>query len=186
MLIRTSHHTHNVIGTGAGDPQKLDPDASRETLDHSIAYIFAVALQDGRWHHLDSYAAERTHRPDTVTLWHKVTTVEDPEWTRRYHDPDPDKRAFGGQVEITLDDGRVVSGELAVADAHPAGAHPFARKDYLAKFRTLAAGVVSPAEQDRFLDLASHLPELAPDQLAGLTPVADLAALPTGPKGLFR
>lgn len=38
----TSHHTHNVIGTGANDPQKMDPNASRETLDHSIMYILAV------------------------------------------------------------------------------------------------------------------------------------------------
>ena len=42
--IFTSHHTHYVIGTGANDPQKMDPKASRETLDHSIMYIFAVAL----------------------------------------------------------------------------------------------------------------------------------------------
>ena len=42
--IYTSHHTHYVIGTGANDPQKMDPNASRETLDHSIMYIFAVAL----------------------------------------------------------------------------------------------------------------------------------------------
>jgi 2-methylcitrate dehydratase len=186
ILIRTSHHTHTVIGTGAGDPQKFDPDASRETLDHSIPYIFAVALQDGTWHHVDSYASERAHRPDTVALWHKVSTVEDPEWTRRYHDPDPDQRAFGGRVEITLDDGRVVTGELAVADAHPAGAHPFSRKDYVAKFHTLAAGVVSAAEQDRFLDLVRQLPDLRADQLAGLTVAAGLVSLPTGPKGLFR
>ena len=52
IVIHTSHHTHYVIGTGANDPQKMDPKASRETLDHSIMYIFAVALQDGRWHHV--------------------------------------------------------------------------------------------------------------------------------------
>src|SRR6266436_9952549 len=46
IVISTSAHTHHVIGTGAGDPQKLDPQASRETLDHSIMYIFAVALED--------------------------------------------------------------------------------------------------------------------------------------------
>ena len=45
--IYTSHHTHYVIGSGANDPQKMDPNASRETLDHSIMYIFAVALEDG-------------------------------------------------------------------------------------------------------------------------------------------
>ena len=42
--IHTSHHTHYVIGTGANDPQKMDPNASRETLDHSIMYIFACLL----------------------------------------------------------------------------------------------------------------------------------------------
>ena len=49
IKIYTSHHTHYVIGTGANDPQKMDPNASRETLDHSIMYIFAVALEDGSW-----------------------------------------------------------------------------------------------------------------------------------------
>jgi 2-methylcitrate dehydratase len=44
VIIHTSHHTHQVIGTGSNDPQKMDPRASRETLDHSVTYIFAVAL----------------------------------------------------------------------------------------------------------------------------------------------
>ncbi len=61
--IHTSHHTHYVIGTGSNDPQKFDPKASRETLDHSIMYIFAVALQDGGWHHVRSYAPERAAAP---------------------------------------------------------------------------------------------------------------------------
>ena len=105
IVLHTSHHTHYVIGTGADDPQKFDPDASRETLDHSLPYIFAVALQDGTWHHERSYAPERAHRPDTVELWHKITTAEDPEWTRRYHSPDPAEKAFGARVEITLKSG---------------------------------------------------------------------------------
>ena len=57
--IYTSHHTHYVIGTGANDPQKMDPKASRETLDHSIMYIFAVALEDADWHHIKSYTKKR-------------------------------------------------------------------------------------------------------------------------------
>ena len=31
----------------------MDPNASRETLDHSIMYIFAVALEDADWHHVN-------------------------------------------------------------------------------------------------------------------------------------
>src|SRR5690606_38004108 len=32
IVIHTSHHTHHVIGSGAGDPEKYSPTASRETL----------------------------------------------------------------------------------------------------------------------------------------------------------
>jgi 2-methylcitrate dehydratase len=169
VVLRTSDHTHHVIGTGAGDPEKLDPGASRETLDHSVMYVFAVALQDGRFHHHDSYTPERPARPDTVRLWHRVSTVEDPAWTARYHDPDPARRAFGGRAELHLAGGEVVAAELAVADAHPLGAAPFARPDYLAKLAALAGGVVAAAELERFSGLVEGLGDLAPEQLAGLT-----------------
>ncbi|GAA2753896.1 MmgE/PrpD family protein [Amnibacterium kyonggiense] len=183
IVLHTSHHTHVVIGSGAGDPQKYDPTASRETLDHSVPYIFAVALQDGRWDHVASYAPERAGRPDTVALWRSITTAEDPEWTRRYHSLDPAEQAFGGRAEIELADGGTVVAEIAVADAHPLGARPFARADYVRKFRTLADGVLDPAEIDRFLDVAERLPSLRPDELAGLTVTA--RDLPAAPKGLF-
>ena len=127
ILIHTSHHTHTVIGTGANDPQKMDPQASRETLDHSIMYIFAVALQDGAWHHVRSYAPERAARPDIVALWHKIETTEDPEWTRRYRATDPAELAFGARIDITLKDGRTATDEMAIANAHPLGAKPFGR-----------------------------------------------------------
>lgn len=187
IVLHTSHHTHYVIGSGANDPQKYDPTASRETLDHSIPYIFAVALQDGGWHHVDSYAPERAGRADTVGLWHKVTTAEDAEWTRRYHSEDPDEKAFGGRVEIRLTDGSTVVDEITVADAHPLGARPFAREHYIAKFRLLASPVLERAEIDRFLELVQRLPELTAAEVAELSIVAmpgviDEAA---APKGLF-
>jgi 2-methylcitrate dehydratase len=185
VVIHTSHHTHYVIGSGANDPQKYDPAASRETLDHSIPYIFTVALQDGRWHHEDSYAPDRAARTDTVALWHKVTTLEDPEWTRRYHSLDIAEKAFGGRVEITLTDGTVITDEIAVADAHPLGARPFARADYVAKLRMLAAGIVEEAELERFLDAVRQLPDLPAGSLGQLNIVArpglvDAAGAPQG------
>ncbi|WP_040838224.1 2-methylcitrate dehydratase PrpD [Nocardia brevicatena] len=188
IVLYTSHHTHVVIGTGSNDPQKFDPTASRETLDHSVMYIFAVALQDGVWHHERSYAPERARRPDTVELWHKISTTEDPEWTRRYHSADLDEKAFGARAEITLKSGEVIVDELAVADAHPLGARPFGREQYIAKFRTLAEGVVDPAEQDRFLEAAQRTADLSSDELSQLSfPVSDevLARAPKLPKGLF-
>lgn len=188
IVLRTSHHTHYVIGTGSGDPQKFDPHASRETLDHSVMYIFAVALQDGGWHHERSYAPERAQRPDTVALWKKISTAEDPEWTRRYHSTDPAEKAFGARAEITLRSGEVIVDELAVADAHPLGARPFAREQYIEKFRILADGVIEKAEQDRFLDVAQRTPSLAAGELDRLTFTASDEALsrtPTLNPGLF-
>ena len=185
ILIKTSHHTHYVIGTGANDPQKMDPSASRETLDHSIMYIFAVALQDGGWHHEKSYAPERAQRADTVELWRKIATEEDPAWTARYHAAGSDK-AFGGQVVVKLKDGRTIVDELAVADAHPAGARPFARPNYIEKFRTLADGIVERAEQDRFLALVEKLPSLTGAELAQLNFTVSSDKLgPDAPAGIF-
>ncbi|UFU07113.1 MmgE/PrpD family protein [Ruania halotolerans] len=187
IVIHTSHHTHYVIGSGANDPQKYDPNASRETLDHSIPYIVAVALQDGAWHHEASYAPERAGRADTVELWRKITTAEDPEWTRRYHSEDPAEKAFGGRMEITLTDGRTIVEEIAMADAHPLGARPFARAQYVEKFRTLADGVCEPEEISRFLELVQRLPELTTEEVVGLTVAARPGLLGTvrNPKGLF-
>ena len=187
ILIRTSHHTHYVIGSGANDPQKYDPHASRETLDHSIPYIVAVALQDGSWHHVDSYAPERARRADTVALWQKITTEEDPEWTRRYHSQDLLEKAFGGAIEITLTDGTVIEDQIAVADAHPLGARPFGREQYVDKLRSLAAGVVEDAEIARFLEAAENLPHLRAGELGRLTiRAADGVIDPSAaPKGLF-
>jgi 2-methylcitrate dehydratase len=187
VVLHTSHHTHYVIGSGSGDPQKYDPTASRETLDHSIPYIFTVALQDGGWHHVDSYAPERARRADTVELWRKVATTEDAEWTRRYHSEDPDEKAFGGRVEIELTDGSRIVDEIAVADAHPLGARPFARADYIRKFRLLAEPVLEAAEIERFLGLVERLPDLTADEVRALSIVAAPGVLDAAPspKGLF-
>ena len=169
IVIETSHHTHYVIGTGAHDPQKLDPHASRETLDHSIMYIVAVALQDGFWHHVKSYAPERAQRADTVRLWHKIRTVEDKRWTERYHAADPAVKAFGGKIIIKLTDGSEVAGEMAVANAHTLGATPWRRPNYIGKFEMLTEGILDPSEARRFLDAVQNLPSLGAPDLADLT-----------------
>ena len=186
IVIHTSHHTHYVIGTGANDPQKMDPKASRETLDHSIMYIFAVALYDGGWHHERSYAPELAERADVAALWRKIRTVDDPEWTRRYHSTDPASKAFGGRVVVTLDAGTVIEDEIAVADAHPLGAHPWVRADYVAKFRMLADDIVPLSEQNRLLVTVERLPKLKPDDLAGLTFTVDSSRSGLGTRfGIF-
>ncbi len=186
VTIYTSHHTHYVIGTGSNDPQKFDPQASRETLDHSIMYIFAVALEDGKWHHVHSYSPERAQRPQTISLWQKIKTVEAPEWTSKYHDPDPNKKQFGGRVEIRLKNGDKLIDELGVANAHPAGARPFTRTQYISKFKTLTEGLISEKESLRFLNLVQNLSELNAQDLLELNVTLDLQNLESNTKlGIF-
>ena len=171
IIIHTSHHTHRVIGIGSNDPQKFDPRASRETLDHSIMYIFAVALEDGRWHHVESYTPERAGRPSTARLWRSIETREDPEWTRRYHSTDAREKAFGGRVEIFLRGGACIADEIRFANAHPLGAKPFAREDYVRKFQSLTDGIVTPEESRRFIAAVQNLPTLRAGELQKLNVV---------------
>ena len=171
VVIRTSHHTHYVIGTGSEDPQKMDPDSSRETLDHSAMYILAVAWEDGAWHHADSYTVERAHRPSTVSLWHKISTEEVEEWTLAYHERDFKRKKFGAEVVVTMKDGSTVSERLDNPNAHSLGARPFERDDYVLKLRTLAEGVAETEEIDRLVGLVERLPELSPEEVRQLNVV---------------
>jgi 2-methylcitrate dehydratase len=185
IILHTSYHTHNVIGTGSNDPQKFSPDASRETLDHSVMYIFAVALTEGRWHHIDSYRRERITDPDTIKLWRSIRTIEDPVWTAGYHHPDPRQRTHGARAEIFLNDGTSITEQLDRPHAHTAGANPFRRAQYLEKFWSLTEGIVSPVESERFLDAAQRLEHLKTGELDSIHISLDEGKLHKGGFGIF-
>ena len=168
IIIETSHHTHYVIGTGSKDPQKMDPFASRETLDHSIMYIFAVALEDGSWHHIKSYTPKRARKKSTINLWRKISTKENNKWTKKYHDPNPQKKSFGGKVIIKMKNGSKLVEEINVADAHPAGKRPFKREQYINKFKILTKGIITKKESERFLKTVQNLKVLKSKDLKKL------------------
>jgi 2-methylcitrate dehydratase len=185
IVLHTSYHTHHVIGTGANDPQKLSPEASRETLDHSVMYIFAAALIEGRWHHIESYRRERVTDTATVKLWQSIRTVEDPGWTAGYHHPDPQQRVYGARAEIILEDGTHIIGELDRPHAHIAGSKPFDRQQYLAKFRSLTGDLVAPAEADRFLAAAQRLAQPRSGELGSIHISLEESKLLKGRPGIF-
>jgi 2-methylcitrate dehydratase len=37
-------------------------------------YIFAVALEDGNWHHVNSYTKSRAKRKSTIKIWRSIKT----------------------------------------------------------------------------------------------------------------
>ena len=163
--IYTSHHTHYVIGTGANDPQKMDSNASRETLDHSIMYIFAVALEDADWHHIRSYTKQRANRKRTIKIWKSIKTHEDKKWTKKYHDPNPKNKSFGAKVVVTLTNGKKIVDQLDKANAHPYGSRPFKRQNYVEKFLTLTDGILDKKESSRFLRDSQNLQNLKKGEL---------------------
>ena len=166
--IYTSHHTHYVIGKGANDPQKMDPSASRETLDHSIMYIFAVALEDANWHHIKSYTKKRANRKSTIKIWRLIKTHEDKKWTKKYHDPNPKNKSFGAKVVVTLKNRKKIIEKLDKADAHPYGSRPFKRENYIKKFLTLTDRIISKKESLRFLKVVQNLKKIKSGQLVKL------------------
>ena len=81
---------------------------------------------------------------------------------------EPKKKAFGAKVVITLKNGKKISEEQGVADAHPYGLRPFKRKNYINKFLTLTENILSKKESDRFLKVVQNLKKLKPGQLSRL------------------
>ena len=51
------------------------------------------------------------------------------------------------------------------ADAHPYGARPFKRQNYINKFLTLTNGILQKKESDRFLKTVQNLKNLKSGQL---------------------
>ena len=86
-----------------------------------------------------------------LKLWKSITTHEDKKWTKKYHDPNPKNKSFGGKVVVTLNNGKKITEQLDRADAHPYGARPFKRENYIQKFLTLTDGILDKKESSRFL-----------------------------------
>jgi 2-methylcitrate dehydratase len=185
ITLHTKRMTHMVMGSGSGDPDKWDPKASRETLDHSAPFQFTRALVDGFWHHDRSYDPDLIAEPAFVDLWRKVVTVEDEEWNRRFDAAAPLDKHHGARAVITFADGSALAEELAVADSHPRGAAPWGKADYSRKFNDLTAQYVSLGEGARFLDAAFRAKDLSATELSTLGLAADLCAVVVAPRGLL-
>jgi 2-methylcitrate dehydratase len=75
------------------------------------------------------------------------------------------KKSFGAKVVVTLNNGNKIIEQLDRADAHPYGARPFKRQNYINKFLTLTDGILDNKESDRFLRTVQNLRNLKSGQL---------------------
>ena len=87
---------------------------------------------------------------------------------------------------MILNNGEKIVEEMGVANAHPAGKKPFARPDYIKKFKTLTEGIITPAESERFITLVQDLPNLKAAQLLELNVQLDPKTIARNDKkGIF-
>ena len=94
-----------------------------------------------------------------------ISTFEDKKWTKKYHDPNPKNKSFGAKVVVTLNNGKKIVEQLDRADAHPYGARPFKRQNYINKFLTLTDGILDKKESARFLKVVQNLKNLKAGEL---------------------
>ncbi len=202
IKLKTSHHTHTVIGTGLGSAKLYDIDQTRGTLDHNILFAISRAIQLGKWDEtvydvkaLDSSASDDDRqkrdleRKGLLGLINKVHTEIDPKWEAAYKDMDPNKRAFGGEMIISLADGTEIRAERGNARAHPNSPEGgWKIEDYINKFERLTADFIGISVRDRFLSWVINIdnPAFPNHGLSELIPSVDKVELKRAPsQGIY-
>jgi 2-methylcitrate dehydratase len=127
-------------------PEKWDP-RTRETADHSLPYLLAVALVDGEITQR-SFTPERVGDPALRPVMDRIVVTERPEFTERF------PGEILSRITIRLRSGRQVSGETAYPRGH--ARNPASDAEIDAKFSSLA-GARPPAEEDRCQALRREL-----------------------------
>jgi len=119
--------------------------------DHSIQYMVAVPVLFGRLTAAD-YEDAVARDPRIDALRARIVCVEDPAYTRDYHDPA--KRSIANALTVTFKDGTRLD---EIACEYPIG-HRRRRADGIplleAKFRTNLARMLPPRQQQRILDVS--------------------------------
>src|ERR1700736_5446055 len=146
MMIESHDASVDIIGS---EPEKWKPE-TRETADHSLPYITAIALIDGE-------VTEKQFQPERFTdpkIWkflENVTVQRNDELSSLY------AKAVANIVHVTLQDGR----ELTKRVDYPLGnaLNPVSDKQLEGKFNSLVAPELGEGGARKIVDLAWKLDE---------------------------
>ncbi|MYC31543.1 MAG: MmgE/PrpD family protein, partial [Chloroflexi bacterium] len=144
------------VSSPASEPEKWDPQ-TRETADHSIPFLVAMALQDGAVTP-NSFTAQRIADPSLRDLMGKMTMSEGPGFTEKY------PQQYNCRIEIGSSGGANVSAETSYPKGHKH--NPLSDEELENKFRNLAGASLSDKQCSQALEWLWRLDE-APD-LTGL------------------
>ena len=145
--IESYQHT---VQCAADSRDKWNP-TTRETADHSLPYVAAVALARGTlW--LDDFEEDRIRDPKIHALMQKIEVRVLDEFTRAWPE------AYPFRVTVTTKSGQKSVQEVHYAKGHPK--NPMSDRDIEAKFRRLAEPVMSPSRIDKALSALWHLEDM--------------------------
>lgn len=154
--VETYHFTYSEIGS---EPEKWRP-TTRETADHSLPYMLAVALSDGGIS-VASFDEARIRDPKLPALMDRIRISENPEFTRK----------FPTSLECRIEIRTHAGASHVAAGSYPRGhaKNPMTDAEVEQKVRALCRGVM-PAERCEAIVRAVWGLETAPDvrELIGL------------------
>jgi 2-methylcitrate dehydratase len=131
---------------------KRGPLSNPADRDHCIQYMVAIPLLFGRLVASD-YEDQVAADPRIDALREKMETIEVPQFTRDYHDPE--RRSIANSLRMELVDGTVWEETVE----YPIG-HKRRRKEGIplleAKFKTNLARRFSPKRQEEILNVSLH------------------------------
>ena len=138
ISIKTFTVCYNII---VKDPEKWDP-KTRETADHSLPYIVAAALLDGRvW--LETFEEKRILDPEIRRVISKMRIEIDPDHDREY------PRGIPNTIRVTLKDGRSIEERVTYPKGH--FLNPVSDEELESKFHALGERLVSRDKREEAL-----------------------------------
>jgi len=124
------------------DPEKWTP-ATKETADHSLPYIVAMALLEGKIDN-SSYSPKKFMDSKTLDFLKKVRVVEDKDLTAMYPEAVPNR------VTVKLTSGKIISKQVNYHKGHPK--NPMSDLDVEKKFQSLTKRQLRKSQAKRALD----------------------------------
>lgn len=145
--VQTYWLTYSEIGS---EPEKWDPQ-TRETADHSLPYLLAVALQDGNVTPA-SFTLSRIRDPDLRPLMNRITIRENTEFTRQYPE------VLRSEIEVLTRAGERLVEQVSYPKGHRH--NPMRDTEVEDKFLGLCQAVLTPGQCQAALQTLWQLEEV--------------------------
>ena len=150
--VATTRTAWRTTGGGRDDAAEKWRPRTRETADHSMPYLLAVALVDGVVDD-DSFSEARFHDPQLWATMDKIRVVEREDLTDR-----ATRDSCPTELTVRLQDGSVVTDSCEVPVGHHS--NPMTDAQISEKFDRLISGVLTADTASELADQLWNLPKL--------------------------